>query len=87
MKTQVTSLRNIDHEMGMWLLGVGVRTVEQLKEEGVVAVYKKCKATYGEKVTLRFLWSLQAGLYDMHWNELPDDVKQSLLLQLDDRRI
>lgn len=87
MKTSITSLRNINHEAGMWLLGVGCRTVEQLKEEGVVDVYKRCKAKYPDKVSVNLLWALQAGLYDMPGNELPDDTKQALLLQLDERRI
>ncbi len=68
-------------------MGSGIRTVEELREMGVVAAFRKCKATYPDRVNMHLLWALQAGLDDLHAEELPQDTRLDLLRQLDSRKI
>ncbi len=37
-----------------------------------------------EKVTLNMLWGLQAALLDLPWNELPPDIKEELMKQVEE---
>jgi len=35
-------------------------------------------------VTLNMLWGLQAALLDLPWNELPPDIKEELMKQVEE---
>jgi hypothetical protein len=61
-----------------WLASVGVHTLDDVVNLGVVETYKRVKAAYPEKVSLNLLYGLQAALLDLPWNELPPDVKEEL---------
>ena len=50
-----------------WLASVGVYTLDDVAELGVVETYKRVKAAYPEKVSLNLLWGLQAALLDLPW--------------------
>jgi hypothetical protein len=61
-----------------WLAPVGVHTLDDVVNLGVVETYKRVKAAYAEKVSLNLLYGLQAALLDLPWNELPPDIKEEL---------
>jgi DNA transformation protein len=76
-------MKNLGPKSAEWLASVGVHTLDDVAELGVVETYKRVKAAYPEKVTLNMLWGLQSALLGIPWNELPPDIKEELKRQLE----
>ena len=76
-------MRNIGPKSSEWLASVGVYTLDDVVNLGVVETYKRVKAAYPEKVSLNLLYGLQATLLDLPWNELPPDIKEELKQQVE----
>jgi DNA transformation protein len=66
-----------------WLASIGVHTMDDVVNLGVVETYKRVKAAYPEKVSPNLLYALQAALLDLPWNELPPDIKEELKKQVE----
>lgn len=75
-------MRNMGPKSSEWLASVGIHTLDDVAELGVVETYKRVKAAYPEKVTLNMLWGLQAALLDLPGNELPPNIKEELMKQV-----
>ncbi len=78
-------MRNMGPKSSEWLASVGVHTLDDVVNLGVVETYKRVKAAYPEKVSLNLLYGLQAALLDLPWNELPPDIKQELKRQVENQ--
>ena len=78
-------MRNIGPKSSEWLASVGVYTLDDVLNLGVVETYKRVKAAYPEKVSLNLLYGLQAALLDLPWNELPPDIKEELKQQVENQ--
>ncbi len=78
----LTSLKNIGAISATWLESVGIKTAEDLYELGVVEAYRRVKTAYPERVTLNMLYALQGALLDLHWKEVPPEMKTALLQQV-----
>ncbi|MEK7786738.1 MAG: TfoX/Sxy family protein [Chloroflexota bacterium] len=78
----LTSLKNIGETSAGWLESVGIKTAEDLYELGVVEAYRRVKTAYPERVTLNMLYALQGALLDLHWKEVPPEMKTTLLQQV-----
>ena len=76
-------MRNIGPKSSEWLASVGIQTLDDVANLGVVETYKRVKAAYPEKVSLNLLYGLQAALLDLPWNELPPDIKEQLKRQVE----
>ena len=76
-------MRNMGPKSSEWLASVGVHTLDDVMNLGVVETYKQVKAAYPEKVSLNLLYGLQAALLDLPWNELPPDMKEELKRQVE----
>lgn len=76
-------MKNVGPKSKHWLASVGVHTLDDVVNLGVVETYKRVKAAYPEKVSLNLLYGLQAALLDLPWNELPPDIKQELKQQVE----
>jgi len=77
-------MKNIGPKSSEWLASVGIHSLDDVAQLGVVEAYKRVKAAYPEKVTLNMLWGLQAALLDLPWNELPQDIKEELMKQVEE---
>ena len=76
-------MRNIGPKSSKWLASVGINTLDDVAELGVVESYRRVQAAYPEKVSLNLLYGLQAALLDLPWNELPLDIKTELKSQVE----
>ena len=76
-------MRNMGSKSSEWLASVGIHTLDDVLNLGVVETYKRVKAAYPEKVSLNLLYGLQAALLDLPWNELPPDIKEELKRQVE----
>lgn len=77
-------MKNLGPKSREWLASVGVYSLEDVANLGVVETYKRVKAAYPEKVTLNLLWGLQAALLGIRWDELPPDIKSELKRQVEE---
>jgi DNA transformation protein and related proteins len=72
-------MKNMGPRSSEWLAAVGIHSLDDVAQLGVVETYKRVKAAYPEKVTLNLLWGLQAA------RELPRDIKEELRKQVEER--
>ena len=77
-------MKNIGPKSSEWLASVGIHSLDDVAQVGVVEAYKRVKEAYPEKVTLNMLWGLQAALLDLPWNQLPLDIKEDLRKQVEE---
>jgi TfoX C-terminal domain len=86
-------MKNMGPKSCEWLASVGIHTLNDVAQLGVVETYQRDKAAYLDKVTpfaltisieangvtLNMLWGLQAALLDLPCaaRELPPDIKKS----------
>ena len=75
-------IKNMGPRSSEWLDSVGIHTLDDVAEMGVVETYRRVKAAYPDRVSLNLLWGLQAALLDLPWNELPPDIKEELRKQV-----
>ena len=84
--TPIEELLNCGEKVAQWLDEVGVKTIGDLKEVGVIETYKRVKALKKHPVNIILLYALVGGLEDLGWNELPEDLKNHLQEQVMERQ-
>jgi hypothetical protein len=77
-------MKNMGPKSTAWLASVGIHSLEDVANTGVVESYRMVKAAYPDKVSLNLLYGLQAALLDLPWNELPPDIKAELKRQVEE---
>jgi DNA transformation protein len=78
----MSKLRNLGAKSSEWLAAVGVHSLEDVERLGVVETYLRVKAAFPDRVSLNMLWGLQGALMEIPWNQIPEDIKQDLLKQI-----
>lgn len=76
-------MKNMGPKSSEWLASVGIHSLDDVANTGVVESYLRVKAAYPDKVSLNLLYGLQAALLDIPWNELPPDIKEELKRQVE----
>jgi len=74
---ELSSLRNIGKEIEKKLRFVGIETAEELKKVGSKEAFMRLKSQY-PKVCLVHLYTLEGAISDTEYNQLSEEVKQSL---------
>ncbi|HET6603331.1 MAG TPA: TfoX/Sxy family protein [Xanthomonadaceae bacterium] len=75
-------IRNVGPKSAAWLRQVGVRSLQDLREAGPVAVYLKVKRA-GFRPSLNLLYAMEGALLDCHWQDVPDARRSELVLAVD----
>jgi DNA transformation protein len=75
-------LKNVGPKSAAWLRQVGVRTQEDLQALGAVAAFIKVKRA-GFKPSLNLLYALEGALLGCHWQQVPEERRGELLLEVD----
>ena len=65
------------------LRDVGITSVDDVRTVGVEEVFRRVKLVH-PKVTLNFLWGLEAAATNTDWRELTDERKRELKRNLSD---
>lgn len=78
----MSELRNIGPVSVKWLAEIGVESLEDLERVGPVEAYRRVSASQPGKASLNLLWALQGAVMDLHWTDVPDEIKQELLDEL-----
>ena len=81
---EIASLKNLGPKSAERLCAVGITSEDRLREVGVVATYSLVKQHFPNDTSLNLLWALQGAIMDIHWLQIPDDIKTELLSQIKD---
>ncbi len=75
---ELAELANLGPASARMLREAGVRSVEELQEIGAVAAWRQLRFALGPRVTLNFLYALEAALAGMDWRDIPTARKTEL---------
>ncbi len=76
--SELLQLKNLGMATVNILQAIGINTVEDLRAVGAVEAYKRIKAR-DINVSRVMLYALQGALMDVHWNDLPPELKSQLV--------
>lgn len=79
--SNLMDLKNIGSTSAHWLESVGIKDQKTLKEVGVIQAYLRIHQR-GIKTSKVLLYALYGALHDLHWNEVPEDMKKELSLSI-----
>lgn len=82
--SQLSNLKNIGKETAIWLEEIGIQNLEDIEDLGVIDVYLRLKEKRPD-VNRTALWALQGALVNLAYNRLPQEMKDDLLKQLNNR--
>ncbi|TXH73805.1 MAG: transcriptional regulator [Lysobacteraceae bacterium] len=75
-------LRNIGPKSAAWLRQVGLRTESDLRATGALEAFIRVKRA-GFKPSLNLLYALEGALCDCHWQDIPAERRNELLIAAD----
>lgn len=75
-------MRNIGPKSAAWLRQVGLRTRDDLAAVGTVEAYMRVKRA-GFRPGLNLLYAIEGALLDCHWQAVPAERRQELVLAAD----
>ena len=80
----LAELRNIGPTIENRLKEIGVRTRADLERVGAVNAYLRICANQANRALpiCYYLYSLQGALMELHWDDLPEGLKQELRSQV-----
>lgn len=76
--SELLELKNLGMASVNILQAIGVKNYDDLSKVGAVEAYRRIKHR-GISVSKVMLYALQGALMDVHWNELPPDLKARLV--------
>ena len=79
---RIGDLLNLGEKSERMLVAAGIKTVTQLQQLGAVQAYLQVRDS-GQPVSLNLLYALEGALTSTHWNRLPAEVRESLLMAVD----
>ena len=81
----ITDLTNIGPTIAKRLAEVGITTRADLKRIGPVEAHRRIQAAYPTQTipVCYYLYSLEAALRGIHWNDLPQKTKDELRAELE----
>ena len=78
---KVESLKNLGEKSASWLHDIGIHTKTDLKKAGVIPTFLALKKV-GHQVNLNMLWAMVGALMDIHWTDVPPELKEKLKEEL-----
>ena len=78
--------KNIGATIEKYLNEIGIFTLADLAEVTSVEAFKRIRKNYPEKTipVCYYLYSLEGALLDLHWNDIPSELKEELKGKIND---
>ncbi|WP_049723834.1 TfoX/Sxy family protein [Gilvimarinus polysaccharolyticus] len=84
-RSELLELKNLGMASVNILRAIGVNNYDDLQQLGAVNAY--CRILERNiNVSKVMLYALHGALLDIHWNDLPADVKANLVKQVEDKQ-
>ncbi len=81
-ENKLSNLKNIGEVSEKMLNSIDVFTREDIEDLGPVTIYFILKSR-GFDVSMNMVYALQGAIMNLHWNELPSNVKNILVEQVE----
>ena len=75
---RLSALKNIGTTAETWLNDAGIASPDDLARVGPVGAWRRVKVAHPTSVTVLLLYALRGALLDLHWNDVPPDLKAQL---------
>ena len=79
----IADLPNFGPKSQQMLAQAGIKTIEQLREQGAVRAYLQVKHS-GGNANLNLLWAMEGALTGQHWQVVAKQERLRLLLEMED---
>ncbi len=80
--SQIASLKNLGPKSAERIVAVGIVEPDQLRQLGAAEVFHRVEANFPNNTSLNLLWALQGAIMELDWRAIPDEIKQSLIEQI-----
>lgn len=77
-RNRIAGVRNLGPKSVGRLVEVGIRDPDTLRRFGAAAAYHRVKSRFPNDTSLNLLWAIQGALMEIHWLDVPDEIKQQL---------
>jgi len=78
MQNDLEKLKNIGPKTAHALAAVGIADEAALRKVGPVEAWRRLKAAAPKETSLVGLYAIYGALVDVHWNDLPAELKAEL---------
>ena len=82
-KKSIASLKNLGPKSETRLIAADITDAQTLQRVGAATAYHRIKTLFPADTSLNLLWALQGAIMDLHWHNIPNDIKQHLLTELE----
>jgi DNA transformation protein and related proteins len=80
---KISEMKGLGPKSAERLTAIGIESSEQLEDIGAVEAYRLLKDAFPKWASLNALWGMQAALMEIDWRELPNELKDQLLDELE----
>ncbi len=81
-KSKISNLRNLGPVSEELLNSIEIYTIEDIKETTPVVIFHLLKSM-GHNVTLNFVYAMQGAIMDLHYLEIPEEMKFELKQEIE----
>ena len=82
MSRPIEELKNLGEKSASWLRGLGINSIEDLEAFDPIKAYCLLKAS-DPRMSRNMLHAMIAGIMDLHYTELPQEIKEQLDVKVD----
>lgn len=79
----LAALKNLGDQSVAWLTEAGFASRDDLEEAGPAEAYRRVRDRHPERATKNLLYAIAGALLDLDVSELPGDLKQHLLFEVE----
>ena len=83
---RIASLKNLGPKSAELIVGAGIDGPDEIRRLGAVIVFHRVKSRFPEATSLNLLWALQGALMEVHWHDIPDEIRRQLLAEVESLR-
>ena len=76
-------MKNLGPKSAEQIIAVGVDGPDEIRALGAAEVFHRVKSRFPDSTSLNLLWALQGALMEVHWHDIPDEIKHQLLTELE----
>ena len=77
----IASLKNLGPKSAEQIVAVGIDGPDEIRELGAAEVFHRVKSRFPDSTSLNLLWALQGALMEVHWHDVPDEIKRQILAE------
>lgn len=77
-RSKIAEMINLGPKSAERLAAVGIMDADSLRQTGAAAAYRAVKTRFPNDTSLNLLWAIQGALMELHWRDVPDEIKQQL---------